>query len=150
MTFNCPKCNKPFRDNCDLRRHVNKKFSCTREQVQKVSTIPQQPQTIPTEQITYKKKNIPKALREQVWIKYNDNTLKMKCHVQWCNNTIDVFNFHVGHNIPESKGGSTTLENLRPICSRCNLSMSNDYSIDEWNELGEPQGSSWCCFSIKQ
>lgn len=49
---------------------------------------------------------------------------------------MDVFNFHVGHNIPESKGGDMVLENLRPICQGCNLSMGNNYSIDEWNKLG--------------
>ena len=56
--------------------------------------------------------------------------------MRWCKNKIDVFNFHVGHNIPESKGGATVLENLRPICPSCNLSMGNNYSIDEWNKLG--------------
>jgi hypothetical protein len=30
------------------------------------------------------------------------------------------------------------LENLIPICSRCNLSMSDNYSIDEWNKLYNP------------
>ena len=34
---------------------------------------------------------------------------------------IDVFNFQVGHNIPESKGGATVIENLRPICSKAKL-----------------------------
>ena len=44
--------------------------------------------------------------------------------------------FNPGHIIPESKGGPTTIENLMPICSRCNLSMNNQYTITEWNTLG--------------
>jgi 5-methylcytosine-specific restriction endonuclease McrA len=84
------------------------------------------------------KATIPKALREQVWIKINGKHYTSRCSVIWCKNKIDVFNFHVGHNIPESKGGETVLENLRPICCRCNLSMGNTYTIDEWNKLGKP------------
>jgi 5-methylcytosine-specific restriction endonuclease McrA len=82
------------------------------------------------------KANIPKALREQVWVKYMGHRYEGKCRVTWCTNKISVFQFDVGHNVPESKGGSTTLDNLRPICSRCNTSMNNKYTIDEWNRLG--------------
>ena len=89
------------------------------------------------------KLKIPKALREQVWLCYFGKKYETKCYINWCCNNINVFDFHVGHNIPESKGGSTILENLRPICSRCNLSMSNNYSIDEWNRFGNKQKK--CC-----
>jgi len=85
------------------------------------------------------KTKIPKALREQVWIHFNGKIYEHKCYVYWCKNVIDVFNFQVGHNIPESKGGPTVLENLRPICSSCNLSMGNRYTIDEWNKLGNTE-----------
>ena len=83
---------------------------------------------------TYKKNKIPKALREQVWLKNMGQAFQGKCCVTWCRNSISVFDFHCGHNIPESKGGGTTLDNLVPICSRCNISMGSGYSIDEWNE----------------
>ena len=78
--------------------------------------------------------NVPKAVREQVWIKYIGKKYEDKCYVTWCNNDINVFNFHAGHNIPKSKGGGINIENLRPICCNCNLSMSNKYSIEEWIE----------------
>jgi 5-methylcytosine-specific restriction endonuclease McrA len=52
-----------------------------------------------------------------------------------CQNRINVFDFHVGHDIPESLGGMSSIENLKPICSRCNHSMSNNYTIKEWNKL---------------
>ena len=89
---------------------------------------------------------IPKALREQVWLKYFGKKYNHKCYVKWCENNITVFDFQVGHNIPESKGGAAVIENLRPICSRCNLSMSNNYSIDEWNDLGAQKSN--CCFNF--
>jgi 5-methylcytosine-specific restriction endonuclease McrA len=81
------------------------------------------------------KKNIPKALREQVWIKKFGHNFEAKCPISWCKNNISVFNYEVGHNKPESLGGSLDLENLLPICGKCNKSMSNNYSIDQWNKL---------------
>ena len=80
-----------------------------------------------------KKDSIPRAVREQVWLVHVGEKFQIPCKVRWCTNTINVFDFHCGHNIPESKGGKTTVENLIPICSRCNLSMGNQYTIDEWN-----------------
>jgi 5-methylcytosine-specific restriction endonuclease McrA len=82
------------------------------------------------------KQTIPKALREQVWIANVGPAFQTKCLVRWCQNQISVFDFEVGHNIPESKGGTLEITNLRPICSRCNKSMSDNYTIDEWNKLG--------------
>ena len=76
--------------------------------------------------------SVPKAVREQVWLRQNGPEFSAKCAVSWCENTISVFDFTVGHNIPRSKGGKDTLDNLKPICSRCNTSMGNHYTIDEW------------------
>ena len=71
-----------------------------------------------------KKQNIPKALREQVWLQTIGKKYEHKCYIDWCDNLITVFDFHVGHNIPESKGGQISIENLRPICSDCNYYWS--------------------------
>ena len=84
--------------------------------------------------IKKKKTKIPRALKEQVWIKHNKKKFQVKCPIQWCKNKINCFNHHVGHICPESKGGPTTIENLKPICAKCNLSMSNNYTIDEFSE----------------
>lgn len=91
----------------------------------------------------YKKKHIPKALREQVWLHQFGKKFQHKCYVTWCHNVITVFNYHVGHNIPESKGGKTLLYNLKPICDRCNYSMGDHYTITQWNHL--VQTPKWCC-----
>ena len=98
-----------------------------------------------------KKKKVPKALREQVWIQNVGSKFEHKCTIAWCQNTINIFDFHVGHNIPESKGGKTDITNLKPICSGYNLSMGNQYSITEWVQFGTPGVSAvtkqswWCC-----
>jgi 5-methylcytosine-specific restriction endonuclease McrA len=83
-----------------------------------------------------KRKNIPCALREQVWLKHFGKTFENKCSIKWCTNIISVYNWECGHNIPHSKGGLTVLENLVPLCSRCNKSMNDNYTIDEFDKLG--------------
>jgi len=95
--------------------------------------ILKQIQDIPDKQ--YKKDNIPKRIKELVWITYNGELFSKKCFVSWCNNITNVFNFHTGHDIPNSKGGTLDIENLKPICSSCNLSMGNKYTITEWCKL---------------
>jgi 5-methylcytosine-specific restriction endonuclease McrA len=97
---------------------------------------------------TSAKVTIPRALREQVWLLYSGRRYEYKCTVRWCQNIMTVFDFHVGHDIPESRGGATDISNLRPICARCNLSMGSHYSISEWDQLSQPIRRSWCflCF----
>jgi 5-methylcytosine-specific restriction endonuclease McrA len=103
-----------------------------------------------------RKKKIPKALREAVWIKYaGTNVMSKKCATHWCPNIITAFDFQTGHNIPESKGGPTTIDNLVPLCSRCNQSMGNQYTIDQWNtKFGTKKRSFFSrmfgCFTSKE
>lgn len=96
------------------------------------------------------KANIPKALREQVWLRHAGRVYERKCHVTWCQNVMSVFDFHVGHDVPESLGGATEIANLRPICARCNLSMGSSYTVQEWSRLSAAQPRTWaqwfCCW----
>ena len=82
-----------------------------------------------------RKQKIPVAIREAVWIKRCGKVFEHKCLTSWCPNTITVFDFQSGHNIPESKGGPVTVENLYPLCSRCNTSMGDRYTFDEWTKV---------------
>ena len=84
-----------------------------------------------------RKQNIPKAIREQCWLLTMGKTFENKCFINWCDNTINVFDFNVGHDIPESKGGTLNLNNLKPICARCNASMGNNFTIKEWDNLNK-------------
>lgn len=92
-------------------------------------------QKAPPQKQKYKKQKISAALREQVWIQHSGRVFERKCMVAWCKNTITVFDFQCGHDIPESKGGATDITNLYPICGKCNLSMSNTYTLKEWSAL---------------
>ena len=82
---------------------------------------------------TPKKKVISKKLREEVWLKHFGKTFSSKCPIKWCTREISVFSFEVGHNIPESKGGRTTIDNLIPICGDCNRSMGDRFTIDDFS-----------------
>ena len=94
-----------------------------------------------------RKSKIPAALREQVWILYcGTKYFQHKCHVNWCETMMNPFTFEVGHNIPESKGGQTDIDNLRPICAKCNKSMGNSYTIDEFSNLSKRTSNLWSCF----
>ena len=93
-----------------------------------------------------KRKPIPKAIREQIWLRDFGKIFEAKCSTPWCHNIINVWDFHAGHNIPDSKGGKTMTTNLVPICARCNLSMSDNYTFDEWASLNTPPKRPWYCF----
>jgi len=94
------------------------------------------------------KEKIPKALREQVWVTRIGRKFEHKCMTTWCQNNMTVFDFQCGHDIPESKGGSTDILNLIPICSRCNSSMSNNYTFGEWCDKSA-EVSKWKLFCNK-
>ena len=96
----------------------------------------------------YRKANIPKAIREQCWIQTMGKNFENECYIPWCKNIINVFDFHVGHDVPESEGGTLDINNIKPICARCNLSMSDNYTIQEWVTFSKPKKKKCCnCFS---
>ncbi len=92
----------------------------------------------------YKKKKIPRAVREAVWLHHCGRKFERRCLTPWCKNNITAFDFQTGHNIPESKGGTTAVDNLVPLCSRCNLSMGNQYTFQEWSaQFATPAATPW-------
>ena len=86
-----------------------------------------------------KKQKIPHNLRKATWNTYiGIDVGRSKCK---CCNLFDVtqHDFHCGHIIAESNGGHLHLENLRPICDKCNYDMGSQdmkvfakkfYSVD--------------------
>ena len=69
---------------------------------------------------------IPASLRYSVWAAHCDDlSLIGRCYV--CQGEIRFQSFHVGHVVPVSAGGSSSLENLRPLCALCNGSMGTEH-----------------------
>jgi 5-methylcytosine-specific restriction endonuclease McrA len=81
------------------------------------------------------RKQIPKSVRIMVWKTYIGTHYSALCQCCWING-IDVFNFHAGHIVPSSRHGSDGIDNLRPICSNCNLSMGNQNMVDFQRQYG--------------
>jgi len=78
----------------------------------------------------YKKCKISYPLKLQVWDTwFGFDVGKANC---WCCDKMPILQslFVCGHVIAESKGGSTTIDNLRPICFPCNSSMRNESMRD--------------------
>ena len=72
---------------------------------------------------TVKKVAIPKHVKTLVWDKYIGSDKAEAPCVSCRTKTISIRNFHCGHVLAEANGGDSTIQNLRPICAPCNLSM---------------------------
>jgi hypothetical protein len=73
-----------------------------------------------------KKKSIPKVVKDLAWNKWvGEDVARTRCLC--CGvNEIKMSSFHCGHVMAEANGGSMTVDNLRPICAACNLSMKTE------------------------
>ena len=77
-----------------------------------------------------KREPIPKCVRNALWINYFKNQREGKC--QCClRETISIGNFHAGHVKAHINGGSSSLDNLVPICMLCNTSCGK-YDLNEF------------------
>ena len=89
--------------------------------------------SIPHLAINSQSRKISKAKRRRVWQKRNNkNSLLGKCFVCRCN--IDYDTFESGHIVSHFWGGSTSLDNLEPICSICNKDMGVENLLKYKNE----------------
>lgn len=71
-----------------------------------------------------KRTSVYKNVKSDSWDKYTNKQFAVHCIC--CNyNQITVHNFHAGHIISHANGGSSSIDNIMPLCSSCNLSMSS-------------------------
>jgi 5-methylcytosine-specific restriction endonuclease McrA len=71
------------------------------------------------------RKAIPKKIRGEAWKNHFGDSTKGACHC--CKKELDVFDdWHAGHIVSHSNGGTDTAQNLRPLCGSCNLSMGTE------------------------
>lgn len=73
-------------------------------------------------QVPKRKKTIPKALRNRVWVNHCGKNFLGHCFC--CQKKLEVLDaWHAAHVIAENRGGKAIESNLRPVCAECNLSM---------------------------
>ena len=85
------------------------------------------------------KETIPQNKRTQCWIRYYGNESQGICPISYCQNVIKTGKggTQIGHIISEKNGGQIQLNNLRPICKRCNCEMGSlnwqDFDLESYN-----------------
>ena len=90
-----------------------------------------------------KRKYIPKVVKDLTWAKWIGNDIATAKCLCCAVNDIRMNSFHCGHVVAEADGGPTTVDNLRPICATCNLSMrtQNMNLFKEKHALGPGKNS---------
>ena len=90
----------------------------------------------------YKRKSIPKAVKDKVWNTYIGKSCGIgKCYC--CDTIIDSKNFDCGHVVAAAHGGKNVTENLRPVCSTCNKSMGTQ-NMDEFKRIYFSNSQYYC------
>ena len=86
----------------------------------------------------YHKKYIPRSLKRSVWDKHIGPHVGLTKCLCCKHQSIRQIEFHCAHIISEKNGGTTTLNNLIPICAQCNTSMRtqnlNDFKNKYFNK----------------
>ena len=77
-------------------------------------------------EVKAKKKTIPKVMKDLCWSKYVGETIGKTPCICCETNEIKMNDFQCGHVIAEANGGTITVDNLRPICKACNVSMGTE------------------------
>ena len=67
--------------------------------------------------------HIPKKVRTDVWNTFIGPNIPIHKCLCCLKTTICMTDFQVGHVMSEHDGGSLNIDNLRPICASCNISM---------------------------
>jgi len=92
----------------------------------KPSQKPTKPKKHPQKHPQKHKQSIPKVLKDLCWTTHvGDTVATTKCLCCGVHD-IKMNNFHCGHVMSEANGGQLSVENLRPICAACNLSMGTE------------------------
>ena len=112
----CEKCNKKIKNGFKLCYSCNDSKSETPE--------PETPK------LPYVKDKIPRTVKNCLWINYFGSEMRTGLCACCQREAISINNFHAGHIKSEREGGSTTLDNLAPICPLCNYSMGTTHLND--------------------
>jgi hypothetical protein len=91
--------------------------------------------TLPTP-TEYKKKPLATVLRQSVWDTYIGKE-KGEGACLCCASSIRPTNFEAGHVVAEACGGLNTIENLRPVCRKCNANMKIEH-METWMHRNFP------------
>lgn len=118
----CNKMCKQHHDNLEFKNH--KETKVLKKVLRSKDLEDPLPPILPKPKKELKKKEaIPAAIKTLVWNKWmGEKVAEGGCYA--CRVTsISMRHFHCGHVFSEKHGGKCTVDNLRPVCANCNLSM---------------------------
>lgn len=85
-----------------------------------------------TKSKTQKRRAIPKRVRGLVWKAHFGEAMTGSCFC--CLKIMEALDeWHAGHIIAHANGGRDNVENLRPVCISCNLSMGTE-NMDDFKQ----------------
>jgi hypothetical protein len=103
-----------------IRQHINTNLTENENDTEEIKEEIKEETSV---QQPYKKKAIPKSLKMLVWHTYIGKEVGLAKCLCCKNKEITQMDFDCGHVVAESRGGVTTVNNMRPICAKCNRSM---------------------------
>ena len=113
---NCEKCNKKVKNGFKMCYSCNE----SKSEISELETETAKP---------YVKDKIPRAVKNCLWINYFDEKRVGVCAC--CQREpITLNNFNASHIQAERCNDTTTLDNLAPTCTICNLSMGTMNMMD--------------------
>jgi ribosomal 50S subunit-recycling heat shock protein len=107
----------------ELKQQVIQQYNNTNLAENETEEIKEENKEETSVQQPYKKKAIPKSLKMLVWHTYIGKEVGLAKCLCCKNKEITQMDFDCGHVVAESRGGVTTVNNMRPICAKCNRSM---------------------------
>lgn len=162
IIYSCTECDKIYKSRNSLKYHneihekkkcedlmkqlkeINEKLQKLKEDNEKIQKLKEKNEKlqntiklIKSMKNVNKKKVISHALKTKVWYTWigkNIGATSCSC----CEiNEITQMNFNCGYIQAESKGGSRLVENLKPVCKSCKLSMGtqNMWDFKIWMDL---------------
>ena len=78
-----------------------------------------------------KREEITPELRRQTWYKINNDDNNGICYT--CNKPLEFKQMQCGHIKPHAKGGKFVLNNLMPVCEKCNKEMGTQ-NLEEYKK----------------
>lgn len=107
-----------------IQQHINTNLTENENDTEEIKEeIKEENKEETSVQQPYKKKAIPKSLKMLVWHTYIGKEVGLAKCLCCKNKEITQMDFDCGHVVAESRGGVTTVNNMRPICAKCNRSM---------------------------
>lgn len=102
------------------------------DQIQRLRALSAQSRPVDASELTDRK-----AIRAMVWARWVGNSVgEVICPLcKVCPMTQGLSNWHAAHVISKKDGGPLTVDNLRPICATCNLSMTSDSLVEYCREI---------------